>query len=515
MRRVAYPFPEFLSEHPWDIRNTESEAAFVGHTRSDQHIMQVPLVRTPTARFIRAHESVHIAITPARDSLPPDIQHPVHELVEEARVNYVVRHCLHIPETLSPSPEATYKVSRIAHTLPHQQQLLRAISVYGRWEYHTAQAALSESTKEALDTILEKLFEGCNADTFPSVEHSYSVCRLLQQTCAAPAADPLDVFDSAPGASAPSTTQDTEVLKAIKAHITKPKKEFDAPPAPPSKASILADILGEPAPGHTPDTPPPPAPIKSPPPIVPPAPRDPLAHSLTPTQLWATPHIHEYPLALAAIDPKLGRRRTSYSDEGVVPQAWHRRCIDGSIFVRRTRGKAMSILCDVSGSMSVSFEDIAEFLIKAPNSIVATYCSKNGSHLSILAKRGKRASRRVVAKAPHSGGNACDGLALRWLAKQPQPRVWISDGYVIPEGHKHRSLPRGARMPIAALDCLNVCLDAGIKQFQDFDTFLAAVGNHRFDQWHYCLPYLSIETYYNSGTPVHRMPPSIREGYKL
>ena len=46
----------------------------------------------------------------------------------------------------------------------------------------------------------------------------------------------------------------------------------------------------------------------------------------------------------------------------------------------------------------------------------------------LLAKDGKYAK----DARPDGNGNYVDMPAIEWLATQPEPRIWVTDGYVVP-----------------------------------------------------------------------------------
>ena len=81
-----------------------------------------------------------------------------------------------------------------------------------------------------------------------------------------------------------------------------------------------------------------------------------------------------------------------------------------------------------------------------------------------------RAGYRAAPEAFHLGlgGNVVDLPALRWLAKQPGPRVWVSDGAVTGSG----DLPNDE----ITKACRELCMTAGIKQVRDATRAAAALA---------------------------------------
>lgn len=138
-----------------------------------------------------------------------------------------------------------------------------------------------------------------------------------------------------------------------------------------------------------------------------------------------------------ALPALLSGPTTTYSDRGSIPRAMHRWCSDKMIFTTKVRRKGGSVLIDLSGSMSLSSEDIWELMQTIPAGIMAAYsCAAVEGTLRILAKNGRcvedEASFRydLETNKYYGGGNGVDGLALRWLGKQAFPRIWVSDGLV-------------------------------------------------------------------------------------
>ena len=100
---------------------------------------------------------------------------------------------------------------------------------------------------------------------------------------------------------------------------------------------------------------------------------------------------------------------------------------DGAVFAarRRLQARAGTVLIDMSGSMSLDANDVAALVREAPlGTVYGATCGP--SQLVVLARGG----RHVDAEAlPECGGaNRADAALADWLAKQPAPRVWVTDG---------------------------------------------------------------------------------------
>lgn len=130
-----------------------------------------------------------------------------------------------------------------------------------------------------------------------------------------------------------------------------------------------------------------------------------------------------------------------WSDEGVIPVAPYRLTVDSRVFARKRRLRGGTVLIDASGSMAFSPEDLAAVIDAAPGATVAAYAGRGKEGLlAIVAKDGRMATEGDINRAlmlvdggARLHGNIVDGPALQWLAKQPAPRIWISDGHVTGE----------------------------------------------------------------------------------
>jgi hypothetical protein len=136
---------------------------------------------------------------------------------------------------------------------------------------------------------------------------------------------------------------------------------------------------------------------------------------------------------------RVPRRRAS--DTGAVPTGWHRLTTDGRVFTRKLKRPAGgAILIDQSGSMSLSHDDVQTIIDTYPGVTVGTYAgNETRGVLRIIARDGRRATDEDCYL--DYGGNTVDGPALEWLAQQPGPRVWVSDGLIVgANGSQHPNL---------------------------------------------------------------------------
>lgn len=149
---------------------------------------------------------------------------------------------------------------------------------------------------------------------------------------------------------------------------------------------------------------------------------------------WGEMRVETLPPSRSRPIPAAARGR-SFSDHGAVLSAAHRLPVDGRVFLRRRRQPGGTVLIDASGSMRFTPADLERITAAAPLATVAVYAGRGRSGtLAIVASRGRVACADSLRQAARGTGNVIDGPALRWLAGQPEPRVWISDGHVTGRG---------------------------------------------------------------------------------
>jgi len=139
---------------------------------------------------------------------------------------------------------------------------------------------------------------------------------------------------------------------------------------------------------------------------------------------------------------KDGRSPYRVSDEGSIMTRPDRLLVDGKIFrapAKNAKGWCGgSILLDVSGSMRLDWDGVWGLVKKAPyKTTLAVYSGNahtpNDSRFAVLSHRGKVVSKswlEDVANNIKGTYNACDGPALKWLCRQPGPRLWVGDGFI-------------------------------------------------------------------------------------
>lgn len=182
---------------------------------------------------------------------------------------------------------------------------------------------------------------------------------------------------------------------------------------------------------------------------------------------WADMPIETFPL-----ERKKNTRGSQAVPEGVMLRYPHRYATDMSLFKRSHGHQWGSLLVDNSGSMALDPEDLYAFIKAVPAANIAYYTKSHGNGgLYVLAQKGLIASDERLRKLQRWGGNGVDGPALRWLATQPKPRIWVSDGYVTGKSScVHMNLLQ---------DCANICKANRILRVPTMEKALELVRSGR------------------------------------
>ncbi len=134
------------------------------------------------------------------------------------------------------------------------------------------------------------------------------------------------------------------------------------------------------------------------------------------------------------VDSQLAKRGTSRSlgrrmepvDAGTEPSFWERWAADQRIFGRSTPGGTLAIDC--SGSMRWDWEHLRRMLRRLPAATVVAYSGEMSARLGrvLVVAHAGRWSDPTLSRL--GSNNLIDLEILEWLAHQPEPRIWLSDG---------------------------------------------------------------------------------------
>ena len=145
------------------------------------------------------------------------------------------------------------------------------------------------------------------------------------------------------------------------------------------------------------------------------------------------------------------------SDRGIVPKNMHRMTTDKKVFTNKSSVLGGSMMIDFSGSMGMTEEDAREIINYLPAANIAGYVGYGypiddyDGIIQIIAKDG-RIDTKAISSLKEYGQNSVDLDALKWLAEQPEPRIWVSDQQVVgvhEETRGSQNLNKESRLEIA------------------------------------------------------------------
>lgn len=155
---------------------------------------------------------------------------------------------------------------------------------------------------------------------------------------------------------------------------------------------------------------------------------------------------------------KLSKRQKKIkgSTEGAIPVYMHRWASDQAIFRKVKRVAGGTVLLDLSGSMHYHEAQFEEIVKAAPAATIVGYSGgTSDGDMVYIAKNGKWITYETAREYSPYSGNTIDLPALEWLATQPEPRVWVSDGHVIPAyGNRVKAIDQ----------CIQACIKGKITR---------------------------------------------------
>lgn len=138
-------------------------------------------------------------------------------------------------------------------------------------------------------------------------------------------------------------------------------------------------------------------------------------------------------------------QRKKSTDIGAIPRYPHRLYEDYKIFEKSKKLKKITVLFDVSGSMELEDDLLAEIVKLVPAAKIAMYAGYKGNiedehgnagKLTIIGENGKIADSKEIARQRFdTGNNRIDFNAVRWLNEHDGLKIWVSDGGVTPAYH--------------------------------------------------------------------------------
>ena len=406
IRKVA-PIPEMICPGNWkktDTKGTEGSVSMV------ENVIRVPWDESPCSRAIRAHEYLHLKWSP---QIPPnDITKAMRHAIgafEDARVNYLGSEKQGVDlKPIGDMLTENYKEKVLS--LPPFIQACTYVAMQGYNDPNGTGKALWKElhefgVAEDVDSFIEELH------TYPTFNKVEELAGFLCEIITDPSGEGEGEGDgeasgegSGPSGaiSAEKTTAEMEAelesamdeaADAFNAGSTKVSSNPTDFVAKVKVSALIDEDRREVKPGNM---------------II--VRNRPEAY-------------HRVPRA------KLGTSNKP-SDFGDVFRYPERVMSDGMVFSSRKKSSVGTIMIDISGSMNVDMDDIHKIIRATGGVTIATYCGKtsgeNRGWLDVIAK-GQRVVKEIEERAY---GNVIDYPALKWLARQEGPRIWICDGEV-------------------------------------------------------------------------------------
>ena len=137
---------------------------------------------------------------------------------------------------------------------------------------------------------------------------------------------------------------------------------------------------------------------------------------------------------------KLKARRFRPSDVGTVPKYMNRWVTDKYVWANKRSLRGGTIAIDCSGSMHLDNDDIDVILTNLPAATIVGYSGNRATSkgteglIEIFAEKQRRISdiwEDTMIFTGDWGNNLVDVPAIMWLARQPQPRILVSDMEIV------------------------------------------------------------------------------------
>lgn len=387
MPRRVFPLPEAIDDQEWGVREGPPYINF------DKQYLSVPLDDDPSSRFLRAHEQAHLKWTPGKDpdhmAEREDLGWATVQAVEDNRMHALLA-TVGVDMTAGgmKAPERAQLVESLVKSGNLRDTTLCAVASYGTGDYADLAAAVAEGPlRNAIQLAAEVRWRiATGGDGVTDFSNMLATCRWLESVIGR---DPAGKY---PG----------RIVAGPGAHLHPLLRMYGGPTVETADCPTLIDPEDAAA-GMGPNIPVP---------------------GMVP---WGVMSIDEPDRPLPACPRKAGFRA---EDTGSYLRGPHRLLSDGRVFAIKRRHKGGSVLVDFSGSMNLKETELERVLANAPTTVIAVYSAdRDKGVLRVLARDGRRVTGDLV-KRPAGSCNVIDGPALDWLARQDEPRFWMSDGLV-------------------------------------------------------------------------------------
>lgn len=378
------PFPEVIYGRGWTLE----ERSTGGHTSREYLVFGSPMTDTPAARGVKVHELAHVRYSPRRANVSQWGMPPITIMsVEDVRVN--MRASLDSPRAKEALEDYDdIKDSPAEETIRSQLEMHQDL----RMAICTVLAAEGFGSKKTISKIMYSLGKlGAEATYVAGV--ACDILRRYGKRCTFNktllAARYIEEYLAAKSASLGfKRPEDGLGLEKLINHLHD-KKAL-------AYGRGIADALKEK--GITPD--------------------------------WGKFLGVDWPIRSRAYRALKRRRKRRFTDEGVLISDPCRDIIDGKVFRTKSHLPSCSVLIDASSSMELTVGELDEIMKLAPGAIIASY-SGDGEvgKVRVLAAKGMMVGQNNLINQ-NMIRNTIDFPALKWLAAQKGPRIWVSDGRV-------------------------------------------------------------------------------------
>lgn len=419
-RNPNRPWPEAITHDPWDVTITSPTdpgglpAGAAGGTNIERRIMATPGSKAERDRFVRIHEMLHAKHTPAdaHAGMVEGVSAIAWQKAEDARIHRLGGAVVsHLSPIGTDAAEATIRSGLMAAVNGEADLhglICGLVGNYGTADWHTQQQVLNEMVHDKVPgaRYLERMFEAANRAVEMSLRGRPTIddTNTLAQTL-------TDLV-------APNTTLDPEAAQEDAERRTEAAKEDGVAEDEAEEYGAFSDRYDVEGPDEGTK----------------------LPHYVDPKldreiewgemRIIRPPLEHPHSPGLPSEDIML-----SAPPAGPMIAPWAM-TYEGQGFARiGFDGEGGTVLIDASGSMHLEPDEVLEILKLAPGATVAMYSGDDHTGaLVIVAENGKCATAEVIQHENRSagGGNTVDRPALEWLSDKEGPRLWVSDGMVVP-----------------------------------------------------------------------------------
>jgi len=414
------PAPAIIDGEEWEIRDSgDPRRAYVDFT---SQTMVVPMDESDQSRIIRAHEAIHVKITPRhKNAIPKEIPNRTGQCFEDCRVySSMLRTGIEASGEVLFS-DAEYRSLKERSNLNQVTALEKCrimVATRNTGDRKLMQEMFEPELADLVNDLVEPVFgEAEKRGEIPTFEQAMSLGIELHKRLKEE--EEKGTNGTKPGETERQENSDKQ-QDELSAAYGRSSGELQAQVTANPNEWVNADELTDEETRR-------------------------LNHENIPsiTQKdgkWGDPEWMDLKLTeRLPIKDGFGRKHLS-SDTGAVPRNMHRMPVDQKVFARVKREGTATVLIDCSGSMSITDEEVIELLKLVPSATIAAYTGfhnrnkwSRGKHgrISIIAANRKAVNQTELRRFREEGGeNLIDGPALEWLAKQKSPRIWISDGRV-------------------------------------------------------------------------------------